>query len=321
MPELLPIFDIGLDFDGEPIIGSSGFVLITDEDLIKQYIKGLFFTQFNARSYIGLPNEEATGILFKQEITDMLTSDILLASINLTPLIDVYPTNERSLAFQLVLTNNNGVTIDMGEPTFLNLRSGVLIGYGEYSMSNDIYDFNKSVIRYERVNLIRASSIFYLSHIAKGINSIRVARVADIVGFDNNGLPLLPGFDASINTSFDRYNTTLSLLDLFPQGEGYVATSISITPVSGGSISENAYTLVNNYIVINFLNTTYRGPVTISVHFEKGASPVMAYQERGGSYFPEFASHERTNIQYEVKVGEELPPGKYLIIYDSYGVA
>lgn len=320
MADLIPFFDIGLDFDGELMIGSNGYTIITDEELIIQYVKTLIFTDFNPMSYIDLPNEESTGILFKQELHDLLLGDPLLASLSLIPILNVYPTANESIGFDLILSDKQSISIDMSKTAFLQLRRGVLLGYGTYSLVNEIYDFNKPMTRFERINIKNTTDIIYLTHVAQSLNTINITTCADVIGFDENGIPMLPQKTFTSNINFDRYNTTINLADIFTDIEGYVANNVSIVDINGNEIDREAYHIINNYLIIDFLRTSYRGAAVLSVTFVKGASYVTKYTENKGIYFPEFAAQERTNIQYEVKLSEALPLGKYMVIYESYGV-
>ena len=312
----LPYFDFKIDIDGQLVTTASGFVPITDEDLLRQHARVLLMTNFKGTDYMALPNTESTAAILKDDITEILTKDPLFFSLKLQVIVDAYPKDLNSIGFSVMLIGKD-FQIDLGTQSFLTLRAGLLLGPGEFTLDASVYNRNITKRVFERLTVTgKITDIQLTKPLVQG-TQLYILPKRTVTGFVG-GLPV-PVLVSETGT-FQIYSNTnlIALSDFLPSADLLKVYNIVLKQDNGDVIPSTTYNVVGSYLVFNEI--TYTGQITAEADLVEVAGDMSKYTETNGIHPVDIYGSARENKEYKVTISGNLQPGDYFIVYDSYEV-
>lgn len=316
MSVLIPHYDYKLDIDGQLILNPNGVQVITNEDMIRQHAKNLIMLNFKATEYMSLPNDQSTGLIIKEELSQLLENDPVFFAYGFTALVDVYPKDLSSIGFSVVLSNPD-VQVDLGIEGFLNLRAGIMVGMGDFKLEPKVYSTNVKRV-YERLHVtLPNQSISLTRPMVPGTQPFILSK-ANILGFEN-GLPI-PKTTPDTGTCEVYPGLRLLPISDILSASGFMRVyNITLRQLDNTEIPSNQYSVVGTYLVFDGL--TYTGVVNVEADLVEVAGDVSKYTETNGMHPVDIYPSARENKEYLLTLGGSMSPGDYFLIYDSFEVA
>lgn len=310
-----PFYDFRIDNDGQLVLSANGVSTVTDVDLVRQHARNLIMLNFKGTDYMSLPNNTTTGLILKEDLSDILERDVFLRSIGMTVVVEVYPKDLNSIGFSVTMSNGS-MTVDLGIDGFLNLRAGILLGLGDFKLEPTIYSTTVKKV-YERFHVSGNTSTIALTRPLVPNRQVFIFDKASISGFVD-GLPV-PVLTNEIGTFQMVSGMKLIPLSDFLTASGFLRVyNITLTQADNTPIPESQYSVVGTYLV--FDGVTYTGQVTANANLVEVAGDVTKYTETNGIHPVDIYPSARENKEYLVTLSGNLALGDYFILYDSFEV-